>query len=78
VAGRAIEATQASHPDSISISGGKLATLTKHLVSMIVCLSGLGSVLHLHDFLSRTSYWVGCLRSGHPYFSLAPVKTGKV
>jgi hypothetical protein len=29
VAGRAIEATQASHPDSISISGGKLATLTR-------------------------------------------------
>src|SRR2546422_6207105 len=39
VAGRAIDATQASHPDSISISGGKLATLTRRLVSMIVCLS---------------------------------------
>src|SRR4029077_16841659 len=39
VAGRAIEATQASHPDSISISGGKLATLTRRLVWVIVCLS---------------------------------------
>src|SRR6202041_1742425 len=39
VAGRAIEATQAFHPDSISISGGKLATLTRRLVSIIVCLS---------------------------------------
>lgn len=39
VAGRAIEATQAFHPDSISISGGKLATLTRRLVSAIVCLS---------------------------------------
>src|SRR5207302_3312760 len=39
VAGRAIEATQAFQPDSISISGGKLATLTKRLVSAIVCLS---------------------------------------
>src|SRR6266852_9577227 len=29
VAGRAIEATPASHPDSISISGGKLAPLTR-------------------------------------------------
>src|SRR6266446_1839969 len=32
VAGRAIEAMQASHPDPISISGGKLATLTRRLV----------------------------------------------
>src|SRR5882724_2185282 len=39
VAGRPIEATQAFHPDSISISGGKLATSTRRLVSMIVCLS---------------------------------------
>src|SRR5712672_3502930 len=39
VAGRPIEATQAFHPDSISISGGKLAMLTRRLVSMIVCLS---------------------------------------
>src|SRR5260370_26316796 len=39
VAGRAIEATQAFHPDSISISVGKLATLTRRLESMIVCLS---------------------------------------
>src|SRR5258707_6151943 len=39
VAGRAIEATQAFHPDSISISSGKLATLTRRLVSAIVCLS---------------------------------------
>src|SRR5258706_11242943 len=39
VAGRPIDATQAFHPDSISISGGKLAMLTRRLVSMIVCLS---------------------------------------
>src|SRR6266481_1625150 len=39
VAGRPIEATQAFHPDSISISGGKLAMLTRRLVSRIICLS---------------------------------------
>src|SRR6266851_2427271 len=39
VAGRPIEAIQAFHPDSISISGGKLAMSTRRLVSVIVCLS---------------------------------------
>src|SRR5882757_3820461 len=69
VAGRAIEATQASHPDSISMSVGKLATLTKLLVSMSVCLSkdaihmavALGQVAW--DVVSAENYFKGATSS---------------